>query len=128
MLIDFHLALNIRLKILFFSYFLGGVRGASFIYSKLLKSPGRISRDLMHVTDWLPTLVKLAGGDISPSNDLDGFDLWGTLQNADPSPRHEILLNVDLNVWQNEALRVGDWKIIREGNYLMILITVSSRT
>ena len=43
-------------------YILGGVRVPAFIHSKLLTNNGTTSMDLMHVTDWLPTLVNLAGG------------------------------------------------------------------
>ena len=37
----------------------------AFINSRLLKNTGTTSMDLMHVTDWLPTIVNLAGGLIS---------------------------------------------------------------
>ncbi len=39
---------------------------------------------LIHVTDWLPTLVAAAGGDASilPSN-LDGINLWESLRKGD---------------------------------------------
>ncbi|XP_057307731.1 arylsulfatase B-like isoform X1 [Hydractinia symbiolongicarpus] len=93
----------------------GGVRAAGFIHSKLLKNPGRVSMDLMHVTDWLPTFVNLAGGSVKPNNPLDGVDQWETLQNMTPSPRKEILLNIDNSTWKNAALRVGDYKLIQQG-------------
>ena len=100
--------------------FSGGVRAAGFVYSKLLEYPGRVSNDLMHVTDWLPTLVNLAGGNISTGNIFDGFDQWNTLQNMEPSPRTEILLNIDLAVWRNLALRVGDWKVIHDRKSILL--------
>ena len=52
--------------------FIGGVRGAGFIHSPLLENPGGVSKDLIHVTDWLPTILSLAGVKI-PENILDGM-------------------------------------------------------
>lgn len=79
--------------------------------------------DLMHVTDWLPTFVNLAGGSVKPNNPLDGVDQWETLQNMTPSPRKEVLLNMVDNT--TGALRMGDWKILLEimpqGNPLIII-------
>ena len=74
------------------------------------------SRDLFHVIDWLPTLVSLAGGNLSSVTFLDGIDQWSTLQNMTPNQRNEILLNIDDVRWENEALREGSWKIIKQGN------------
>ncbi|CAN7988134.1 unnamed protein product, partial [Ixodes hexagonus] len=39
----------------------GAVRGASFVWSPLLSKMGRLSDQMMHVTDWLPTLYSAAG-------------------------------------------------------------------
>ena len=39
----------------------GGVRGVSFVHGNMLGRRGVKCRGLMHVTDWFPTLVKLAG-------------------------------------------------------------------
>lgn len=39
----------------------GGVRGATCIWSPLIKTAPKVSNDLMHVSDWLPTLYAAAG-------------------------------------------------------------------
>lgn len=42
----------------------GGVRGAGLIFSPLIARPFRVASQLMHVSDWLPTLYSAAGGDV----------------------------------------------------------------
>lgn len=37
--------------------FEGGVRDAAFIWSPLIVQNGRVTYDLVHVSDWLPTLI-----------------------------------------------------------------------
>ncbi|GFT97981.1 arylsulfatase B [Nephila pilipes] len=90
----------------------GGVRGLSFIYSPLLKYTSRVSMDLMHITDWLPTLYRAAGGDVLSLGKLDGCDMWDTLSLKKPSPRSEVLLNID-PINRVSALRVGHFKLIQ---------------
>ena len=103
---------------MFWVIFVGGVRGAGFIHSPLLENPGRVSKDLIHVTNWLPTIVSLAGLQI-PKNKFDGYDQWDTLQNGKASPREEILLNIDDKIFHNSALIKNGWKIISEGNVFL---------
>ena len=99
----------------FSDLFIGVVRGSGFIHSPLLENPGRVSKDLIHVTDWLQTILSLAGVKI-PENILDGYDQWSTLQNEEASPREEILLNIDDKALRNSALIKNGWKIVSEGN------------
>ena len=94
---------------------LGGVRAAGLINSKLLKN-SRVSHDMMHVSDWLPTLLAAAGYDVTKeTNDLDGMNLWETLNDPNvTSPREDILINIDEELYNNAALRVGDWKLVNQ--------------
>ena len=43
------------------TYWEGGMRATGFIWSPLLKHKRRVSNQLIHVTDWLPTIMHVAG-------------------------------------------------------------------
>lgn len=42
----------------------GGVRGAGCIWSPLIEEKRRVSHQIMHISDWLPTLLDAAGYDL----------------------------------------------------------------
>jgi len=92
----------------------GGTRGCAFIHGSMLKNPGRISYGLIHVTDWLPTLVTLAGGDSKRLIGIDGIDQWRALMMDKKSPRKNMLYNIDpFKDGGNGAVRLGNYKLIR---------------
>lgn len=89
----------------------GGVRVCAFAAWDGHIPAGRELDAPLHIVDWYPTLVKLAGGSLAPDKQrlpLDGRDLWPTLTGDKPSPHDEILLNAAPDVG---AIRVGDWKL-----------------
>jgi arylsulfatase A-like enzyme len=66
----------------------------------------------MHVTDWLPTLLSAAGGNISDlTNNLDGVDQWSSISTNQTSPRKQLTLDID-EVAKTAAIRDGQWKLI----------------
>lgn len=69
----------------------GGVRGVGFVHSNLIRNKGRVSYDLIDVTDWLPTFYHLAGGDVNKIQDkIDGMNVWDTIAYGKKSPRTEV--------------------------------------
>ncbi|XP_053973786.1 arylsulfatase B [Hylaeus volcanicus] len=93
----------------------GGVRGTGLIWSAALMQPGRISRQLFHITDWLPTLLTVAGGNSSNLN-IDGMDLWNALNRDSDSPRTTVLHNID-DIFGVSGITIDDWKLIQGSTY-----------
>jgi arylsulfatase A-like enzyme len=93
----------------------GGTRAAAFA-----TWPGRIPagqriRQPMHMVDWYPTLIKLAGGSLEQKLPVDGLDVWPMLTKGAPSP-HDAILSVSTQGPTRAAVRMGDWKLIVSGN------------
>jgi arylsulfatase A-like enzyme len=70
---------------------------------------GSVVNEMIHTVDLYPTLVKLAGGNLGKSKPLDGLDVWGTISEGKPSPRTELVYNIEPF---RAAIREGDWKLI----------------
>ena len=106
--------------------FEGGVRGVAFVWGKMLSKTNYDYTGLMHITDWYRTIVEgIARIELSEdvTEKLDGYNMWQALTQNEPSPRDEILLQLDpprqADVENNfayyagqAALRSGHWKLI----------------
>ena len=93
----------------------GGVRVPAFIWGgeNVGVPAGVNSTDLVHIMDWMPTLLRVAGGDPGGGGPgIEGLDVWDAL--TDPgteSPRTEMLVNID-PVNREAAMRIGDYKLV----------------
>lgn len=66
----------------------------------------------LHIVDWYPTLLNLAGASLDQPLSLDGGDIWPTISQRMPSPHDCILLNTTP---RDGAIRMGDWKLVLNG-------------
>ena len=71
--------------------------------------PGSTVDGLIHAVDLYPTLAALAGASTAKCKPLDGLNVWDTIAEGKPSPRTEIVYNIEPF---RAALRQGDWKLI----------------
>jgi arylsulfatase A-like enzyme len=75
--------------------------------------PGHIklgeNNEIMHIVDMFPTLAGLAGASLNKGKPLDGVDVWSALSDGKPSPRHEVVYNIEPF---RGGVREGDWKLI----------------
>jgi arylsulfatase A-like enzyme len=94
----------------------GGIR-----VPMIVRYPGRVragawNDDLAHFTDWMPTLLRMAGIGRIDGPPLDGHDLGASLLGEPPEqpPRQFWQWNFYLPcVGTNAAFRDGDWKLVR---------------
>jgi arylsulfatase A-like enzyme len=90
------------------SLFEGGCRVAA-----CANWPGKIMPQvvdgIIHAVDLYPTLAALAGASTAQCKPLDGVNVWDTIAAGKPSPRSEVIYNVEPF---RGAIRQGDWKLI----------------
>ena len=93
----------------------GGVRGVGWVHSPHVNVPGSKMRQKIYITDWLATLLTVAGlGSLVPPN-TDSLNMWPTVSWGRESPRQEIVLNIDQDTYWNTwsaALITGKYKLI----------------
>ena len=56
-----------------------------------------------------PTFTALAGASTAKCKPLDGVNVWDTIAAGQPSPRTEMVYNLEP---YRAALRQGDWKLV----------------
>jgi arylsulfatase A-like enzyme len=92
----------------------GGVRVAAFATWEGQIKPGTVVTQPLHVVDWYPTLLTLAGAKLEQALPLDGRDAWLAITAGAPSPHQDILLNASPS---GGAIRAGDWKLVINGSF-----------
>jgi arylsulfatase A-like enzyme len=92
----------------------GGVRAAAFTTWEGHVKPGVVVKQPLHIVDWYPTLLKLAGADVRQKLAIDGLDAWPTITSGKPSPHKDILINASPG---KGSIRIGDWKLVINGRY-----------
>ncbi len=91
----------------------GGVRVCAFAAWDGKIRPGSAVDAPLHIVDWYPTLLGLAGASLEQERPIDGRDLWPCLISGAPSPHDAILHNA---APAKGAIRVGDWKLVLNGS------------
>jgi arylsulfatase A-like enzyme len=91
----------------------GGTRVCAFANWPGHIKPGTVVNEPLHIVDWFPTLVNLAGGSLQQQHPLDGRDLWPVITAGKPSPHEDILINAMPN---SGAIRMGGWKLVVNGH------------
>ena len=93
------------------TFYQGGIRGTSFLTSPLLGLSGYTYTDMLHLVDWVPTLLEVAGLPAPPG--LDGVSVWRSLSGNLSSPRDTILHNIDQtsSTWQ-VTISQGQYKLM----------------
>jgi arylsulfatase A-like enzyme len=90
----------------------GGTRVCAFANWPAHIKPGTVINEPLHIVDWFPTLVNLAGGSLTQKHPLDGRDIWPVITDGKPSPHEDILINAMPN---SGAIRMGSWKLVLNG-------------
>lgn len=94
------------------TFYSGAVRGAACIYSPLISKLSRVSNELLHITDWLPTFYSAAGGNVRDLGAITGVSQWQTLTSSQKSPRDLVLINID-ETTGTEAAMSGLYKYVK---------------
>lgn len=80
-------------------YWEGGIHGVGFVaggYFEENKKHAAVSHELMHISDWFPTILEATACSLSDKTSvLDGTSQWKMLTQNAPSDRFEILHNID---------------------------------
>jgi arylsulfatase A len=108
----------------------GGIRVPALVRWPAGLEGGRTSAEMVHFTDWLPTLAAVAGISVPDEIRLDGSDVGRVLAGETGSVARE-------RFWQNNryaprvegnaAMRDGDWKLVRPTIPALMKVTEADR-
>ena len=87
----------------------GATRVCGFAYWPGHLKAGSTVDGMIHAVDMYPTLAALANASTTKCKPLDGVNVWDTISEGKPSPRTEIIYNIEPF---RAALRQGDWKLV----------------
>ena len=87
----------------------GGMREPTIAWWPGRVAAGTVCDAAMSEIDVLPTLVKLAGGEVPADRKIDGRDVWPLLAGQTNVSPHEALFYFNGN--QLQAVRSGPWKL-----------------
>jgi arylsulfatase A-like enzyme len=92
------------------SLYEGGTRVPALVNWPGHVSAGSTVDGMIHVVDMFPTLLALAGcTNAAQGKPLDGMNVWPTISEGRPSPRTEVVYNIEVF---RAGIRQGDWKLI----------------
>lgn len=92
------------------SLYEGGIRVPAFVNWPGHLPDRRVFESPTHVVDWLPTLIRAAGGDPTEIQATEGIDLWSALSDQSSDLPERTMY------WKTRsasAVRQGDWKLIQ---------------
>ncbi|KAK9508587.1 hypothetical protein O3M35_006116 [Rhynocoris fuscipes] len=95
----------------------GALRTVACIWTRNLFKKNRVLNNLMHLSDWLPTLYAAAGGDVVELGNIDGINQWNYLNENTSEPRDEILQNID-DINGYSAFRFHEYKYVNGTTFL----------
>ena len=91
----------------------GGVRSVALVNWPKKVKPTTVN-EIIHMVDWMPTLVGLAGGKVEGSSEdkkiIDGLDVWPVITEGKATPHESILINAEFH---RGAVRQDQWKLIK---------------
>ncbi len=105
--------------------FEGGFRVPAFV-----NWPGKLETHKvdapLHVVDWMPTLAGLVGYEIEEDPTWDGTNIWPLLTGELREPPERAIYTVWGAGRNREAIRYGDWKLVRNGGNKWLLFDVAN--
>jgi arylsulfatase A-like enzyme len=94
------------------SVYEGGTRVPTIVAWPARRLSGKVETPVQ-ITDWMPTLCRLAGSQPERALKWDGIDISPLLLGGSPLPARAIY-TVGPN-WRERSLRLGDWKLVTRG-------------